>query len=86
MLIGKSASPDLQADINEIIAQDPNIEHVFNVITFQMGPQVMLAAKVKLQDDLKVSEGVERINRLERELKQKHSEIGWCFIEPDLYD
>ncbi len=46
----------------------------------------MLAAKVKLQDDLKVSEGVEHINRLERELKQKHSEIGWCFIEPDLYD
>jgi divalent metal cation (Fe/Co/Zn/Cd) transporter len=83
LIIGKSAAPDLRSDIDELINDDPNIERVFNVITFQMGPQVMLAAKIHLQPQLPVGEAVTIINRLERRLKENHPQIGWCFIEPD---
>jgi divalent metal cation (Fe/Co/Zn/Cd) transporter len=86
LLIGKSASPQLQADINRIIEADPAIEQVFNVITFQMGPQVMLAAKIRMQPDLQISVAVENINQLEKRLKARYPEIGWCFIEPDNRD
>jgi cation diffusion facilitator family transporter len=86
LIIGKSAEPDLQAEISQIIEDDPVIEHVFNIITFQVGPQVMLAAKVKVRPDLSIAEAVKYINRLERRLKDNHPEIGWSFIEPDLYD
>jgi cation diffusion facilitator family transporter len=86
LIIGKSAEPELQAEIDRLIEADPAIERLFNVITFQMGPQVMLAAKVKLQPDLTIAEAVANINRLEKRLKEHRPEIGWCFIEPDLYD
>jgi cation diffusion facilitator family transporter len=86
LIIGKSAEPELQAEIDKLIEADPAIERLFNVITFQMGPQVMLAAKVKLQPDLTIAEAVANINRLEKRLKERHPVIGWCFIEPDLYD
>jgi cation diffusion facilitator family transporter len=86
LIIGKSAEPDLQAEISQIIEDDPVIEHVFNIITFQVGPQVMLAAKVKVRSDLSIAEAVKNINRLEQRLKDNHPEIGWSFIEPDLYD
>jgi cation diffusion facilitator family transporter len=86
LIIGKSAEPDLQEDINNLIEADPAIEQVFNIITFQMGPKVMLAAKVKIRSDSSVGEAVARINELEKRLKQKHPEIGWSFMEPDMYD
>jgi cation diffusion facilitator family transporter len=86
LIIGKSAEPDLQADINRMIEGDPVIEHVFNIITFQVGPQVMLAAKVKVRPDLSIAEAVAHINSLEKRLKESHPEIGWSFIEPDLHD
>ena len=86
LIIGKSAEPDLQADINRLIEAEPAIEEVFNVITFQMGPQVMLAAKVKIRSELSIGEAVLKINELEKRLKRNHPEIGWSFIEPDLHD
>ncbi len=48
-----------------------------------MGPKVMLAAKILIDEDVRVGEAVEIINDLERKLKQAFPEIGWCFIEPD---
>jgi len=86
LIIGKSAEPELRADISQMIEGDPVIERVFNVITFQIGPQVMLAAKVKVRPDLSVAEAVTNINKLEKRLKENHPQIAWSFIEPDLYD
>jgi len=86
LIIGKSAEPELQAEISRMIEGDPIIEHVFNVITFQVGPQVMLAAKVKVRPDLSIAEAVANINKLEKRLKENHPEIAWSFIEPDLHD
>jgi len=86
LIIGKSAEPELQAEISRMIEGDPIIEHVFNVITFQVGPQVMLAAKVKVRPDLSIAAAVANINKLEKRLKENHPEIGWSFIEPDLHD
>jgi cation diffusion facilitator family transporter len=86
LLIGKSAEPDLQAEVNALIEAEPMIEEVFNIITFQMGPQVMLAAKIKIRSDLTINEAIIKINSLEKRLKEHRPEIGWCFIEPDLHD
>ena len=77
---------NLQASINRLIEADPAIEELFNVITLQVGPQVMLAAKVRLASGLTTGEAVARINQLERDLKAQHPEIGWSFVEPDATD
>ena len=86
LLVGRSAEPELQALINRIIAADPAIERLLNTITIQVGPKVMLAAKIAMRPGLRIEEAVERINELERRLKAEVPEIGWCFVEPDFED
>ncbi|MCJ7774528.1 MAG: cation diffusion facilitator family transporter [Desulfobacterales bacterium] len=84
LLIGRSADPELTAAIKNQIADDVDIKEVFNIITMQMGSQIMLAAKIRMRDDLTVSEASRKINKLEERLKEQFPEIGWCFIEPDV--
>jgi cation diffusion facilitator family transporter len=86
LLIGRSADPDLQQAIEHHLTKHPEILEVFNVITFQMGPDVVLAAKVRLRGALPVRQASVEINELERALKSQFPEIKWCFVEPDVAD
>jgi divalent metal cation (Fe/Co/Zn/Cd) transporter len=86
LLIGKSAEPALERQINELINRDPLIEELLNTFTMQFGPKVLLAAKVRIRSGLSIDEAVERINALERAIKECCPEVGWCFIEPDVAD
>ena len=72
--------------LDELIADDDAIEEVLNTLTIQFGPQVMLATKIRMKPGLSIDEAVERINRLERQIKERFPEIGWCFVEPDTAD
>jgi len=86
LLIGRSAEPRLREQIDRIIEADPDIEELLNTITIQMGPKVMLAAKIRMRSGLTIDEAVEHINELERTLKRTLPELGWCFVEPDSTD
>jgi divalent metal cation (Fe/Co/Zn/Cd) transporter len=86
LLVGKSAEPDLLASIIRAIEADPHIETLLNTITLQLGPKVMLAAKIKMTSGLSIDEAVEHINQLEVRIKAEHPVVGWCFIEPDVKD
>lgn len=84
LLIGRSADPDLREAIQRHIGEHPEILEVFNVITIQIGPDVMLAAKIRLQASLDAAQASLAINRLERDVKLEFPEIKWCFVEPDV--
>jgi cation diffusion facilitator family transporter len=86
LLIGKSAEPELRQRVDALIAADPAIEELLNTITLQMGPRIVLAAKVRMRSGLTIEEAVRHINELERRIKQAHPEVGWCFVEPDVRD
>jgi cation diffusion facilitator family transporter len=86
LLVGRSAEPELERKLQELIAEDKSIEKLLNTITMQFGPQVMLAAKIRMKPGLSIDDAVEHINRLERQVKERHPEIGWCFVEPDVTD
>lgn len=86
LLVGKSADPEIQEAIDAIIQEQPGIESVFNTITLQLGPDTMLAAKLKMNSDLSIDEAVASINALERKLKARIPKLKWCFIEPDVAD
>jgi cation diffusion facilitator family transporter len=86
LIVGKSAEPELRQLIEDIIQADPAIEKLLNTITIQVGPKIMLAAKIKMRAGLSIEEAVLHINTLEKRLKQKVPDIGWCFIEPDCCD
>ena len=86
LLVGRSADPQIQEAINEIIAANDDIERVFNVITIQFGPDTMLSAKIKLRSGISLETAVERINALERDLDERVPNLTWSFIEPDVSD
>ena len=86
LLVGRSADPEIQQAINEIIISQDGIERVFNTITIQFGPDTMLAAKVKFKRGIDIETAVESINVMERELKERIPNLTWSFIEPDVID
>jgi divalent metal cation (Fe/Co/Zn/Cd) transporter len=86
LLLGRSADPELQGAIEEVIAEDEDIEQIYNVITIQMGPQIMLAAKVRMTPGITCTAACKAVNALERELKSRFPEIRWSFIEQDVTD
>ncbi len=86
LLVGRSADPEIQEAIEAIIAEDPDVEKVFNTITIQFGPDTMLAVKIKMNSALTINEAVEHINDLERNLKARIPKLKWCFVEPDVED
>lgn len=84
LLVGRSAEPELEATIEEIILEDGNFEEGLNTITLQFGSSVMLALKVKMKPGISIGTAVGHINALERKIKEKVPVVKWCFVEPDL--
>jgi cation diffusion facilitator family transporter len=83
LIVGRSAEPDVRAAIAEVLASDDNVVRVFNTLTLQFGPRVMLAAKVQMRPGTSIEQAVDDINALERRLRERVPQIGWCFVEPD---
>jgi cation diffusion facilitator family transporter len=86
LLVGRSADPLIQEEIDKMISEDDDIEKVFNIITMQMGPYTMLAAKLKLKSGIDIDTAVNDINALEARLKKRFPNLKWCFMEPDVID
>jgi cation diffusion facilitator family transporter len=86
LIVGRSAEEDLQEALRAEIAANPDIAELLNAITLQMGPDVMLALKVRMRAGLTLDSAVESLNKLERGIKAKFPEIAWCFVEPDVAD
>ncbi len=86
LLVGRSADPDIQAVIDDVINRQEEIVYVFNTITMQFGPDTMLAAKIKMRSGMTMDAAIASINALERELKERVPNLKWSFIEPDNAD
>jgi cation diffusion facilitator family transporter len=86
LLIGRSGDPEIVEEIEAMIAEENPIVGVYNVITLQLGPDLMLAAKIKLRGETPTDESCRAINELERRLKKSFPQIRWSFVEPDIAD
>lgn len=86
LIVGRSAEEDLQQAIREQIETTDGVEELLNAITMQLGPQVMLAVKVRMTAGISVEKAVECLNALERAIKARFPEVKWCFVEPDVAD
>jgi len=53
-------------------------------ITLQLGAQVMVAVKVKMESVETVGHLIQNINRCEAALKKQNPAIQWIFFEPDV--
>lgn len=86
LLIGQSADPETKTGILQFLDARPEIARVFNLITLQLGPDVMVAVKAEMSRDLSTRGVVDAINAVEKDMKQAFPEIRWSFFEPDVAD
>jgi cation diffusion facilitator family transporter len=86
LIVGRSAEDDLQQGIRAEIEGNDGIEELLNAITVQLGPDVMLAIKVRMTAGLSIEKAVDHLNALEKNIKAKFPEVAWCFVEPDTAD
>jgi cation diffusion facilitator family transporter len=83
LLIGQSVAPARRVAIRAFLDARPEIERVFNVITLQLGPDVMVAVQANLGGELRSAELMQRINAIEVDLRREFTDVKWCFFEPD---
>ena len=86
LLIGESASPELQARIEEELARADAVVGVIHVLTQHIGPEeLLIATKVEFDAALTTAELVEAINACERRVRTI-AELGRSriYIEPDV--
>ncbi|MEO6171486.1 MAG: cation diffusion facilitator family transporter [Arenimonas sp.] len=85
LLIGQSAAPARRKEIEDYLHSHPDTMEIHNVITLQLGPEIMVSVKVGMDPELRAADLIEQINKIEAEMRQKFPEIKWLFFEPDLY-
>jgi len=87
LLLGESADPKLEAAIQQLAVDDPNVDKLLRLLTIQQGPNEIIAAmKLKFRDGLSTHELVDAINAFEVELQKRIPEVRWSFVEPDHTD
>jgi|SRR5450432_2446600 len=86
LLVGQSVEPRLRDAISSFVGSQPEVERLFNLITLQLGPDVMVAIKAQMRGELSGNELIAAINRVEAAMKKRYPEIRWSFFEPDVAD
>lgn len=86
LLIGQSAEKAVRLQIKLFLEQRPEIAQVFNIITIQLGHQVMVAVKAKMTENQSAQKMIIDINSCEKELKLNFPTVKWVFFEPDVED
>jgi divalent metal cation (Fe/Co/Zn/Cd) transporter len=86
LLIGESASPELQRDIEAEFARSPGVRGVIHVLTQHIGPEeILIAAKVDFDPGLSTVQLVEAIDACEQRVRAIAGVGGArIYVEPDV--
>ena len=84
LLIGESANPKVVEGIRELVAREPHVDSVGEVLTMHMGPDFVLAAINADFVNSTTAEQVEQcIARLDKIIKATYPEVKRVFVEAE---
>lgn len=86
LLIGQGVEPKRREALVAFINAQPEVDVLLNLITLQMGPDVMVAVKARMSPAPDQTALIEAINRVERAMKTEFPDVRWSFFEPDIAD
>lgn len=86
LLVGQGVEAAIHADMVRFLESRPEVERVFNVLTLQMGNDVMVAVKAKMRPAGSETALVQGINTAEAAFRQHFPQVAFLFFEPDLGD
>lgn len=86
LLVGQSADPIVDRLLRQHLDARPEVQRVLNLITQQLGPDVMVAIKAVMAPQGSEQGLIDAVNRVERSLREAFPQVRWCFFEPDHSD
>jgi cation diffusion facilitator family transporter len=86
LLIGQGVEPKQRAAMVAFLEARPEIDHVYNLLTLQMGTDVMVAIKARMAQTPTARAMVEAINIVEADFRAEFKDVRWSFFEPDHHD
>ena len=82
LLVGESASPEVRESIKKIVQSDEAVSAIASPITFHLGPKdIMLALNIEFKDGLSSDEIESATRRIEKNIRESHSDVKRIFIE-----
>jgi cation diffusion facilitator family transporter len=86
LLIGQSVDRQVLEGMRAHLAGHAEVEAVYNVLTQQLGSDVMVAVKARMRPAPSALALVESVNRVERSFRSAFPQVQWLFFEPDVAD
>ena len=86
LLIGQGVEPRVKDEMLKFLGERPEVKKVYNLLTLQLGPDVMVAIKAEMSRYLSPKDMIDDINRVEAALRAQFPDVRWCFFEPDASD
>ena len=86
LLIGQSAEPQVLQRIRAHLQTQPQVAQIYNLITQQLGSEIMVAVKARMHPLGSDVALVDAINQVESGLRKAFPQVRWVFFEPDLKD
>jgi cation diffusion facilitator family transporter len=86
LLIGESADPETVSAMRQFLSERPEVAELYSLITLQLGTELMVAVKGRMQQQGTAGELVEDINCVEAALRTAFPQVRWIFFEPDVKD
>lgn len=86
MLVGQGVEPELHQAMVKALEGMPEVDKVLNMVTLQLGPDVMVAIKARMKPTGTDNALLEAINRAEVEFHRLFPQVDFLFFEPDLHD
>ena len=82
LIVGESADPRLQQGVTELVAAYPEVTKVDELLTMVIGRgEVLVAARIDLEDDLRAAEVEALARRMERDVVAAHPMVRHFFVD-----
>ena len=86
LLLGQSAEPETLARMKKYLSESPEVIEIFNLLTQQMGSEIMVAVKARMKPTGTEIGLIEAINGVEERFRAEFPQVSWVFFEPDIAD
>jgi cation diffusion facilitator family transporter len=86
LLIGQSMEPQMLARLRAHLEAQPEVAQIYSLITQQLGSEIMVAVKARMQPTGSDVSLINAINAVEARVKAEFVQVRWIFFEPDLAD
>ncbi len=83
LLVGQSADPEVVKHMQSFWSEQPEINEVLNLLTLQLGNDIMVALKARMQPAADQDGLINNINAIERRFRAAFPAVVWLFFEPD---